>query len=110
MFCVPLMARAPDQPPEAVHEVASVADHVNVLDPPLAIDVGFAVSVVTGIGGGADMRPPRSSLRVAVPPRPTQLSVKFFDACSGPPSFVPSLACARPVAGGLAALRIRGRP
>ena len=51
---LPETALAPDQPPEAVQEVALVDDQVSVDDPPLAIDVGFAVSATVGTGGGGD--------------------------------------------------------
>ena len=52
---LPETALAPDQPPEAVQEVALVEDQTSVDDPPLVTDVGFAVSdtVDTGGGGGA---------------------------------------------------------
>jgi hypothetical protein len=39
---------APLQPPEAVHDVALVELHASVEAPPLATDVGFAVSVTVG--------------------------------------------------------------
>ena len=45
VLCVPLVALVPLQPPEAVQEVALVELHVSVEAPPLAMDVGFAVSV-----------------------------------------------------------------
>lgn len=39
---LPDLALPPDHAPEAVHEVAFVADQVRVEDPPLGTDVGFA--------------------------------------------------------------------
>ena len=42
----------PDQPPEAVQELASVEDQVSIEDPPYATDVGFATSDTVGVGGG----------------------------------------------------------
>ncbi len=42
------MARAPDQAPEAVHEVALVELQVSVEVPPEATLVGLAVSVTVG--------------------------------------------------------------
>jgi hypothetical protein len=45
---VPLVLNVPLQPPEAVHEVALTELHVSVEAPPLATDVGFAVSVTVG--------------------------------------------------------------
>jgi hypothetical protein len=51
---LPEVALAPDQPPEAVQDVAFVEDQVSVEDAPLAMFVGFAASdtVGTGVGGG----------------------------------------------------------
>jgi hypothetical protein len=45
---VPLVALEPAQPPEAVHEVALVEDHVSVEAPPLATLVGLALKVTVG--------------------------------------------------------------
>ena len=47
------VALAPVQPPEAVHEVALVLDHVSVELPPEETEVGFAASVSVGAGGVA---------------------------------------------------------
>jgi len=47
---LPDVALAPDQPPEAVHDVAFVEDHVRVDDPPLATDCGLAVRDTLGAG------------------------------------------------------------
>jgi hypothetical protein len=44
-------ALVPDQPPEAVQEVAFVEDQVSVDDPPLVTDVGFPASDTVGTGG-----------------------------------------------------------
>ena len=54
---------APDQPPEATHDVAFVEDQVSVDVPPLEILAGFAVSETTGSGGGV---PATVTLAVAV--------------------------------------------
>ena len=67
---VPLVALAPLQPPEAVHEVAFVELHVNVEAAPLATDVGFALSVAVALG---------ATVTVAVaellgPPVPVQIN------------------------------------
>jgi hypothetical protein len=53
--CVPLKALAPvNVPPEAVHELALVLDHVRVVELPLIILAGLADMVaVTGGGGTA---------------------------------------------------------
>jgi hypothetical protein len=48
---LPEIAFPPDHAPEAAQEVASVDDQVSVEDPPLATDVGFAVSDTAGAGG-----------------------------------------------------------
>ncbi len=69
-LAVPDTAFVPDQPPEAVHEVAFVEDHVSVLLAPEVIEVGLAAKVT--VGAGAD------TLMVtdceAVPPVPAQAS------------------------------------
>jgi len=46
---LPLLANAPLQPPEAVHDVAFVELHVSVEDPPLAAVDGTAVMVAVGM-------------------------------------------------------------
>ena len=46
----PAVGRLPDHEPEAVQEVASLADHVRVAAPPLATLVGFAARVIVGAG------------------------------------------------------------
>jgi hypothetical protein len=45
---VPLVDWVPDQLPEAVHEVASEEDHVNVDAPPVETIFGLAPSVIAG--------------------------------------------------------------
>jgi hypothetical protein len=46
--CVPLVALLPDQPLDAVQEVALVDDHVSVEEPPLVTEVGLAESETVG--------------------------------------------------------------
>jgi hypothetical protein len=46
--CEPVTALVPDQLPDAVHEVAFVADQLSVAEPPELIALGLAVSVTTG--------------------------------------------------------------
>ena len=46
----PDVDREPVQPPLAVHEVASVEDHVSVVLPPVATLVGFADRDTAGAG------------------------------------------------------------
>jgi hypothetical protein len=48
--CEPLVASAPDQPPEAVQAVALLEDQVNVDLPPLATLVGLALIETVGAG------------------------------------------------------------
>jgi hypothetical protein len=50
MVWVPEVDLAPAHPPEAVQDVALVDDHVSVKEPPLVIDVGFAVRDTVGKG------------------------------------------------------------
>ena len=58
------------QPPVAEHEVAFVALHVSVEDPPLAIPAGLAATVTTG--GGTTVTPAEA---LVDPPIPEQVSV-----------------------------------
>ncbi len=51
--CVPEVALAPLQPPDAAQEAAFVVDHVSVEVPPCATWAGFAESVTVGGGGTA---------------------------------------------------------
>ena len=48
---LPEVALAPDQPPEAVQDVAFVEDQISVDDAPLVTDVGFAASDTLGTLG-----------------------------------------------------------
>ena len=48
---MPLSAWAPDQAPEARHEVAFVDDHVSIALLPLVIALGPTLSVTVGAGG-----------------------------------------------------------
>ena len=68
--CEPLIALLPDQAPEAVHEVALVADQVNVELPPLATVLGLAAKVTVGAGEVTET----VADCVALPPVPVQLS------------------------------------
>jgi hypothetical protein len=73
---LPEVALAPDQPPEAVQEVALVEDQVSVEDAPFATDVGFAASDTVGTGGGggggAELSKPQAER-----PRPTNSAAKM---------------------------------
>ena len=74
VLCVPLVALAPLQPPEAVQEAALVELHVSVDVPPLAIEVGFAVNVTVGAGTTVTV----AVATLLVPPVPLQ--AKEYDA------------------------------
>jgi hypothetical protein len=68
---VPLVANAPVQPPEALHELAPVELQVSMEDPPLAMEVGLAVSETVGGDGfgvtGTDPDPPQAVSSSAAP-------------------------------------------
>jgi hypothetical protein len=70
---LPEVALAPDQPAEALHDVAFVEDQVSVEDPPLVTDVGFAAIDTVGTGGGGGEPVTVTVVDVlAVPPDPVQ--------------------------------------
>jgi hypothetical protein len=58
----------PDHAPEAVHEVALVDDQLSVDDPPLATELGFAVSDTVGRGSTVTL-----AEALALPPEPVQV-------------------------------------
>ena len=90
MLCDPLVALVPIQPPEAVHEVALVELHVNMEAPPLATDIGFAVSVTV-----AAPEPDTVTLAVAIvlaPPAPLQTNEYDVVAVSAPVLWLPLVA------------------
>jgi hypothetical protein len=64
---VPLVALAPLQPPEAVHEVALVELHVSVDAPPLATEVGDALMDAVGVEsiGLLLLPPPQAAINKA---------------------------------------------
>jgi hypothetical protein len=66
---LPFAASVPAHPPDAVQEVALVALHVSVELPPLAIAVGFAVSVTVGVPGTVTI----AVAALLVPPGPTHV-------------------------------------
>ena len=68
----PLMASLPDQPPDAVQEVALVADHVKVELAPLATVLGFALSLTVAVGAAVTVT---VAVWTAFPPGPVQESV-----------------------------------
>jgi hypothetical protein len=70
VLCEPLIAWLPLQAPEAVHEVALVADQFNIEPLPLAIVLGLAVTLTVG----AAVVTETVADCVALPPVPTQVS------------------------------------
>ena len=77
---VPLAALAPDQPPDAVQEVALVDDQVMVVPLPSEIVLGFVLIRTVGAAAATDT----VADWVAVPPKPTQVRVKVEFALIGP--------------------------
>jgi hypothetical protein len=73
----PLVGTAPDQPPEAVQEVALVVDQPKVELPPEATLAGFALKET--VGGAVTVTVADCD---AVPPAPVQLKVNFVVALS----------------------------
>lgn len=71
--CVPEVALLPDQPPEAVQELALLTDQLKVEGLPLATVVGVAVKEMAGAGVAAFTV--TVTERVTVPPLPLQLKV-----------------------------------
>jgi hypothetical protein len=74
----PAVATEPLQPPDAVHAVALVDDHVKVELPPLDTLVGLALMVT--LGGVEDTV--TVAAWVAVPPAPVQVSMYLVVAVS----------------------------
>ncbi len=68
---LPLIARVPVQPPDAVQPVAPLLDHVSVDEPFAATDLGLAVNV-TEIG---DCWTLTAAVRETLPPVPVHASV-----------------------------------
>ncbi len=78
--CDPLVARVPDQAPEAAHEVALVEDHSSVAPPPLVTVLGLALKLTVG-GGEVTVTVADCA---ALPPAPVQLRVYVVLALSAP--------------------------
>jgi hypothetical protein len=77
---VPLTDFAPDQAPEATHEVALVADQLSVALPPLLMALGPTLRVTVG----ADALTVTVADCAAVPPAPVQVNVYVALAESTP--------------------------
>ena len=71
VFCEPLIASEPLQPPAAAQEVAPVEAHVKVEGASLATVLGAAVNVTVGAG----VVTVTVAVCAALPPAPVQLSV-----------------------------------
>jgi hypothetical protein len=78
--CVPLVDWLPDQPPEAVHELALVADHDKVEALPLITVLGLALSETVG---AAELTLTVADC-VALPPAPVQSSEYVVFALRAP--------------------------
>jgi hypothetical protein len=90
---LPEVAFSPDQPPEAVQEVALVEDHVRVDTPPLAMEIGFAVIETVGAGGGGGVAVTLTwADALALPPSPLQVSEKVLLVLSAPVDWLPEVA------------------
>ena len=72
----PLVARVPDQPPDAVQLVAFVEDHDKVALEPLAMLVGLALSEIVGTGADTEI----VTDWAALPPAPVQVSMNWVAA------------------------------
>jgi hypothetical protein len=67
----PLTDLAPDHPPDAVQEVALVADQVRVEDPPLVTELGLAARLTVGAAVFTETLADCEAL----PPGPVQVNV-----------------------------------
>lgn len=85
----PLRALVPVQPPDAVQLVALVDDQLSVVEPPLAIVDGAAVSVTEGAAGCVTVT---FTDCVADPPAPVQVSANAELAVRAPVDAVPDVA------------------
>lgn len=53
--CEPAVVFKPFQCPDAVHVVVFVLAHVNVVEPPLAMDAGAALRMSSGAGADTEI-------------------------------------------------------
>jgi hypothetical protein len=84
--CEPLVAFAPDHAPEAVQLSALVDDQLSVEAAPLAIVAGLAVIVTVGGRGAVTVTVADCA---ALPPLPTQVSVKVAVLVNTPVDWLP---------------------
>jgi hypothetical protein len=88
-FCVPLVAKVPLHPPEAVHAVALLEVQVSVDVPPAGIAVGDAVSVAVGMA--VALMVTVAEAVALVPPGPTQYREYVVAVVSAPVLRVPAV-------------------
>lgn len=81
----PLTALAPDQAPEALHEVALVDDHTTDAALPLMIELGLTLKLTVGAGALTET----VADCAALPPFPVQERLKVALAVSAPVDWVP---------------------
>jgi hypothetical protein len=81
--CEPLIALEPDQAPEAVQLDASADDQLSIEACPSVTEVGFALNVTVGAGGGAAVTV-TVVFAEALPPVPVQESVNVVLALNVP--------------------------
>jgi len=83
--CEPVMALAPDHPPEAEQEAALAADHVSREFPPLVIELGAALKETVGACAFTDT----DADCTALPPAPLQVRVKVEFVVNAPVDWEP---------------------
>lgn len=88
LVAVPETGRLPVQPPDDVQAEAPVVDQVSVVVPPCATDVGFAVRLMVGTGGGVTLT---STDCTADPPGPVHVNVNVELTVSAPRLSVPAV-------------------
>ena len=85
---LPLGARAPLQPPEAVQDVALLEFQVNVAAPPPATDAGFAVREAVALPGTVTV----TVATLLVPPDPVQVTEYSVVAATARVTWLPLVA------------------
>ena len=88
---MPLVANAPDHPPEAVQDVASVEDQVKVELPPLDTVLGFELIVTVGAAALTALTVMVADW-AALPPAPVHVNIYCAVALSGPVDCEPLVA------------------
>ena len=88
------VALLPDQAPDAVHDVASVDNQVNVVELPESTDEGLATSDTVGGGGGGCPFTITVTDPVMLLPAPTQNRLNVLVIVSGPTVWLSDMALA----------------